>query len=222
MTIIQRPSLNFNDRKGQEPSIILLHYTGMENEEAALDRLCDVEAEVSAHYTIGRQGAIHQHVDEEKRAWHAGKGCWKECSDINSHSIGIELVNRGHEFGYEDFSEEQISVLIDLCAGIMQRHSIQYVLAHSDVAPARKEDPGEKFPWSVLAGQGIGVWPAVIDYEALGVMSALEYIGYDIDDPKAALIAFQRHYVPEVFSAGEQGLETELTKRRLQGLMDIS
>jgi len=202
MTIIHRPSPNFNDRKGQEPSIILLHYTGMENEEAALDRLCDVEAEVSAHYTIGRQGAIHQHVDEEKRAWHAGKGCWKECSDINSDSIGIELVNRGHEFGYE------------LCAGIMQRHSIQYVLAHSDVAPARKEDPGEKFPWAVLAKRGVGIWPAEVDCEALDVIGALEYIGYGVDDPKAALIAFQRHYVPEVFSAGEQGKE--------KGLMDIS
>ena len=154
--IAQRPSPNFGERKeGARPSMILIHYTGMETAEAAFSRLCDPASEVSAHYMIERNGQITQMVDEDKRAWHAGVSLWQGETDINSCSIGIELENKGHEFGYEDFPPAQIKALIALCHDIMTRHEIKWILGHEDVAPGRKQDPGEKFPWSVLAQHGL-------------------------------------------------------------------
>ncbi|HEY5348068.1 MAG TPA: N-acetylmuramoyl-L-alanine amidase, partial [Rhizomicrobium sp.] len=142
--------------------MLVLHYTGMQSAEAALARLCDPAAKVSAHYTIDRKGHVYAHVAEERRAWHAGVSCWAGARDINSHSIGIELVNPGHEFGYVAFSDAQIAALTELAHGILARHPIPRAraLAHSDVAPMRKMDPGELFPWQHLAGQGIGLWAA--------------------------------------------------------------
>ena len=177
--------------------MLILHYTGMRTAEEALKRLCDPAAKVSAHYTIDRDGRIYTHVAEERRAWHAGVSAWRGAWDVNSRSIGIELVNPGHEFGYIPFTDEQIAALIELSREILARHPIpvRHVLAHSDVAPMRKEDPGELFPWQTLAQNGIGLWPGEKDDDA-SAESLTEY-GYDADAPRARVIlAFQRHFRP--------------------------
>jgi N-acetylmuramoyl-L-alanine amidase len=161
MKIIQHPSPNFNDREGHAVDMLVLHYTGMKSGLNAIDRMCDTTAEVSAHYMIEEDGRIFQLVDESMRAWHAGKSYWRGHTNINQRSIGIELVNPGHEFGYRDFPEVQMQSVIWLCKEILVRHDIpaRNVVGHSDVAPVRKDDPGERFPWQRLAGEGIGLWP---------------------------------------------------------------
>ena len=210
--IVERPSPNFNERREGAPiDILLLHYTGMPTAEGALARLCDPEAKVSAHYTIDEDGTIYRHVAEAKRAWHAGASCWAGAHDINGRSIGIELVNPGHEFGYRDFPEAQIAALIELAQGIVKRHPIppKRVLGHSDVAPLRKVDPGEKFPWPRLAAAGIGVWPKhprldiSRSVQVPEVQRDLAAIGYECpasgvldEDTRLAVSAFQRHFRP--------------------------
>ena len=159
---IERPSPNYDPRRAGCPiDILVLHYTGMRTAEEALERLCDPAAKVSAHYTIDRGGCIYRHVDESLRARHAGVSWWAGERDVNSRSIGIELVNPGHEFGYVLFSDAQIVALIKLARGVLTRHPIppHRVVGHSDVAPARKMDPGELFPWRELAENGIGIFP---------------------------------------------------------------
>lgn len=159
---ILRPSPNFGPRRASPLDMIIIHYTGMQTAQDALDRLCDPEAEVSSHYMIDEAGQIFCLVEEAQRAWHAGVSEWQGRTDINSHSIGIELVNPGHEFGYQPFPEPQIQALVELCHDIFSRHDIkpEYILGHEDVAPGRKKDPGELFPWKELAlHNGIGVWP---------------------------------------------------------------
>ena len=156
------PSENFGERnKGLTPDMILLHYTGMPDLEGALYRLCTAGTDVSAHYVVLEDGRILQCVPEDKRAWHAGVSYWAGETDINSCSIGIEIVNPGHEFGYADFPLRQTAAVISLCKAIITRRgpiSPDRVLAHSDVAPSRKQDPGEKFPWELLSDSGIGHW----------------------------------------------------------------
>ena len=202
MKRVEMPSPNYNDRGGAPIDMLLLHYTGMPGAREALDRLCDASAKVSAHYTIDEDGTIYAHVPEARRAWHAGVAYWAGTTDINARSIGIELVNPGHEFGYRDFTEDQIASLITLCHGILLRHPIPSarVLGHSDVAPARKEDPGELFPWAQLAKAGIGLWPQASASEldsSLGA-DALTRYGYDPDAPQNKVItAFQRHFRPK-------------------------
>ena len=164
MTIdaIHRPSPNFGDRaRGGAIDMVVLHYTGMETTEDALYRLCDAGARVSAHYLIDEAGQVYALVGEAFRAWHAGEAAWAGDSDINSRSIGIEIANPGHEYGYRDFPGTQINALISLASDIIQRHGIpaSRILGHSDVAPARKQDPGERFPWARLAEAGIGLFP---------------------------------------------------------------
>jgi len=146
-TVIDMPSPNFGPRRGGPVDMLILHYTGMNSAEDALARLCDPAAEVSAHYLIDQRGIIYRLVDEQCRAWHAGIACWAGETDINNRSIGIELVNPGHEFGYEPFPPRQMAALIALGQAIVERHPIPpwRVLGHSDVAPARKTDPGELF-----------------------------------------------------------------------------
>ncbi|HKQ10196.1 MAG TPA: N-acetylmuramoyl-L-alanine amidase [Rhizomicrobium sp.] len=196
---MDRPSPNHDARPdGAAIDMLVLHYTGMATADAALDRLCDPAAKVSAHYTIDEDGTVYGHVAEARRAWHAGVGHWAGANDINARSIGIELVNPGHEFGYREFPADQIAVLTTLCHSILMRHPIPSwrVLGHSDVAPARKEDPGELFPWAQLAQAGIGLWPQVIasDLEA----KALARYGYDPQAPQDKIImAFQRHFRPK-------------------------
>src|SRR5215468_2762339 len=163
MKIVQCSSPNHDARpEGAAIDILVLHYTGMKTADEALARLTDAASKVSAHYTIGRDGRVFAHVPEERRAWHAGVSFWAGERNVNARSIGIELVNPGHEFGYIPFTDEQIGALIDLSRGILSRHPIPSarVIGHSDVAPARKTDPGELFPWQQLADYGIGVWPA--------------------------------------------------------------
>ncbi|MCT8996865.1 N-acetylmuramoyl-L-alanine amidase [Chelativorans intermedius] len=157
------PSPNFGVRRsGMRPDAVILHYTGMDSAEAAECRLCDPAAEVSAHYLVHEDGRVVQMVAEAARAWHAGRASWQGLSDVNSFSIGIEIVNPGHAGGYPDFPESQIAAVIALCRDICRRHGIaaHRVLAHSDVAPGRKVDPGEKFPWHRLAREGVGHYVA--------------------------------------------------------------
>lgn len=211
-------SPNFDARAEPEPDILLLHYTGMEDAPAALARLRDPAAKVSCHYVVLEDGRVLQLVPEEKRAWHAGIGSWEGEGDVNSRSIGIEIVNRGHDFDYPDFPGVQIEAAIALCRDVMERRRIapEKVLAHSDVAPLRKIDPGEKFPWKKLFKAGVGhfVPPVPIGdlggwkegdsgdrVEALQSMLALYGYGVEItgrfDATTAAVVrAFQRHFRP--------------------------
>lgn len=207
--------------------MIILHYTGMENEEAALTRLCDPAAKVSAHYVVNESGGVHQLVDDNHRAWHAGVSYWNGVIDINSHSIGIEIVNPGHEFGYRTFPDAQIAALTKLCKQLMKTHSIKpsHVLGHSDIAPARKDDPGELFPWQQLGAHGIGVWP---DETKSASMSEPEFIkalvvyGYNPDTPADKLItAFHRHFCPEKFAKGQNPAAIDnLSISRLNSLLN--
>lgn len=196
------PSPNWNERK-LPVNMVVLHYTGMETAQAALDRLCDPAAEVSAHYLIDEDGTVTGLVDEDKRAWHAGRSSWRGITDVNSASVGIELVNPGHEFGYRPFPDAQIEALLPLLADIVKRHNVPRanVVGHSDVAPARKEDPGELFPWELLARHRLCLptpklsMRLLYDNEAAFFL-ALERFGYDISDGRAATTAFQRRWRP--------------------------
>ena len=190
------PSPNWNERK-LPVSMVVLHYTGMRTAADALERMCSPAAEVSAHYMIDEDGTVTQLVDEEKRAWHA-------ITDVNSASVGIELVNPGHEFGYRPFPEEQIDALLPLLADIVRRHNVPRanVVGHSDVAPARKTDPGERFPWERLARLRLALPVPKLSmrliYDNRGAFFlALERFGYDITDERAALRAFQRRFRPQ-------------------------
>ena len=161
--MIHSPSPNFDARKSDaNVDMLVLHYTGMRDGHVALERLRDPATKVSAHYMIEEEGTVYALVDEELRAWHAGVSCWAGQRDINGCSIGIELVNPGHEFGYRPFPAKQRDALVALAEDIVRRHAIpaHRVLGHSDVAPARKQDPGELFDWAGLARVGIGLWPA--------------------------------------------------------------
>ena len=221
MQVIERPSPNQEPRlEGRAPDMLLLHYTGMKSGSEALDRLCDPEAKVSAHYLIEEDGRVFALVPEDRRAWHAGLAFWAGESDVNSRSIGIELVNPGHEFGYRPFPDAQIDSLIELCTGILARHSIpaSRVLGHSDVAPLRKEDPGELFPWRRLAEAGIGVWPEDETGDARALPALLSAIGYGYltEDGAAAVCAFQRHWLPESVT----GQADEATRRRAAAVLE--
>ncbi len=203
MTISDCPSPNF-DARALPVSMIVLHYTGMPDAEGAIARLCSPEARVSAHYVIKEDGEILQLVDEEVRAWHAGKSYWRGVTDINSASVGIEIVNPGHEFGYRLFPDEQIAALIPLVADIKARHGIGRgnIVGHSDIAPTRKEDPGELFPWDALANRRLALPSPTRDlmdpyWTDAGFTLALERFGYDVTDPLKATIAFQRRFRPD-------------------------
>jgi N-acetylmuramoyl-L-alanine amidase len=232
------PSPNFGDRnKGRLPDMILLHYTGMPDVEGALAKLCSAGTDVSAHYVVLEDGRIVQCVPEAKRAWHAGVASWAGEEDINSCSIGIEIVNRGHDWGYPDFPLRQIAAVIALCRGIMLRHQLpaHRVLGHSDVAPSRKKDPGEKFPWHSLANSGVGHWVQAAPIvrgeslklgaegdEVLGLQQALARYGYGIPQngkydasTMEVVTAFQRHFRP----ARVDGVADHSTLTTLQALL---
>lgn len=202
MALIERPSPNYSDRPaGTAIDMVVLHYTGMMSGAAALERLCDPAAKVSAHYLIDEDGASYRLVPENKRAWHAGFSYWAGATNINDRSIGIEIVNPGHEFGYRPFPEIQMSVLETLLAEILNRHKISAhrIVGHSDIAPSRKQDPGELFDWRRLAAQGLAVWPAKTREPPApdNARSLLTEIGYDPDADAADVIAaFQRRFVP--------------------------
>jgi len=208
------PSPNFDERPAEQAvDILVIHYTGMTSAHAALERLTDARAQVSAHYLIDEDGSVVQLVDETKRAWHAGISMWRGRSGVNGRSIGIELVNPGHEFGYRPFPDAQMRALEDLAAAILARHPAivaANIVGHSDVAPTRKNDPGELFDWRRLAEKGIGLWPTtgVVDpVPETEVGPSLARIGYDIADIRAAIIAFQRRFAPHRLD-GVADLET--------------
>lgn len=198
-----RPSPNFGPRRpgpdGRPAAIdmLVLHYTDMASAAASLDRLCDPEAQVSAHYLIDEDGTIHQLVAEAERAWHAGLAYWRGIRDINSRSIGIELQNPGHGLGYRPFPDAQIDSLVALSRDLLTRHPIRPrdILGHSDVAPARKRDPGELFPWPRLAAHGIGLWPDGPAEADGSLPDILDRIGYD-REAEHLIEAFQRRYRP--------------------------
>lgn len=218
--------------------MILLHYTGMVNGASALSRLCSADSKVSSHYVVFEDGRIVQCVPEAARAWHAGVSYWAGETDLNSRSIGIEIVNGGHDYGYPDFPPLQIAAVISICKSILTRYPIyaDRVLAHSDVAPARKQDPGEKFPWDLLAQSGIGHWvkPAPVSATALfqpgdtsddvrNLQRALKSYGYGVeetgtldDQTRTVVAAFQRHFRP----ARVDGLADQSTLETLTALME--
>lgn len=201
--MIDCPSPNWDERS-LPVSMLVLHYTGMADAASAIARLTDPDAKVSAHYLVAEDGEIVRMVPEEKRAWHAGVSQWRGITDVNSASIGIEIVNPGHEFGYRPFPEAQLEALVPLIAEIVDRHGITpaNVVGHSDVAPARKQDPGELFPWERLARVRLALpRPARGLADPLwtpgGFLLALERFGYDVKDGPAAVTAFQRRFRPE-------------------------
>lgn len=233
--IIDAPSPNHDARiHGKSVDILLLHYTGMKTGQAAVDRLLDPEATVSSHYVVDEDGTVYRLVAEERRAWHAGVSYWRGAERINDRCIGIEIVNPGHEWGYRDFPALQMAVVCDLCLGILSRHPIppRNVIGHSDVAPDRKEDPGEKFDWQGLADNGVGLWPKDIsDLGTAGVLTDetamrlvradLAAIGYRIaahgahdKDLATVLRAFQRHWRQEEIN----GLADAGTRARLRAV----
>lgn len=221
---ILRPSPNFDDRPpGAQIKYLILHYTGMATGEAALARLCDEKSKVSAHYFIDEDGLVYALVDEDRRAWHAGKSAWQEDRDINGLSIGIELVNPGHDSpgyvgDYRDFPAAQMSALIILCQDILARHDIKpwHILAHSDIAPDRKIDPGEKFDWQALSEKGIGIWPKqgkiAQSTDVRSFQRMLAEYGYPVDitgtcdaQTQQVISAFQRHFRPADFTGRPDG-----------------
>ena len=214
------PSANYGERRnGREPDMIVLHYTGMADAKRAVAKLTTAGTEVSSHYVVHEDGRIIQCVPEAKRAWHAGASSWAGETDVNSCSIGIEIVNGGHDFGLPDYPLRQIAAVIALCKGIVIRRKIapHRVLGHSDVSPGRKQDPGEKFPWQLLADSGVGqyVRPAGIASgptmtvgnsgdNVRALQEALADYGYGVpvsgiyDFPTVEVVtAFQRHFRPQ-------------------------
>jgi len=211
------PSPNHGERRGfLRPQYVILHYTGMSTAEAAITLLRDPSAEVSSHYVVDEGGRVVQLTPESRRAWHAGVSCWRGVSDMNSASVGIEICNAGHDGGLPAFPDRQIESVIELCKDLASRHAIrpERFLAHSDIAPSRKRDPGERFPWAELARAGVGNW---VEAESpsenpvygrgqegpnvRGLQTLLSLYGYDIQsngvyDAKTEVVvaAFQRHF----------------------------
>ena len=209
----KKSSPNFSSRSsGTKIDMVILHYTGMKTKHSAIKRLCNKKAKVSSHYLIDVQGKIFKLVDEKFTAWHAGKASWKGKHDINNRSIGIELVNPGHRYGYKKFTKKQVSSLISLLKKMIKRHKIpkNRILGHSDVAPQRKMDPGEFFDWNYLAERDIGVWPkdqypkSKKNHTTKSLQLMLAGIGYEINtsgkldrQTKKVVSAFQRHFRPK-------------------------
>ncbi len=223
--------------------MLVLHYTGMQTAQAAIQRLCDSQARVSAHYVVEEDGAILRLVPEERRAWHAGRGAWQGETDCNAASIGIELVTPGHEFGYREFPEAQIEAVVSLVTDIRTRWTIPdaRIIAHSDLAPDRKQDPGERFPWKRLAAVGHGLWfePAQERIAALGaalgpgdqglgvivLRAGLHRLGYGLqpggdydEETRLTVAAFQRHWRPSQVDGVADG-ETRAT---LMGVLQMA
>ena len=238
MELIEAPSPNFDARKAP-PDMAVLHYTGMQTGEAALARLRDPEAKVSSHYLVEEDGRVFALVPEERRAWHAGISFWRGERDCNGASVGIEIVNPGHEFGYRPFPDAQIASVIELLDGIRSRWTIpdERIVGHSDVAPERKIDPGELFPWKRLAEAGHGLWvepatappgpPLGDGDEGPGVFvlqAGLTRLGYDSAPSggydahtRTIVTAFQRHWRP----GQVDGVADGETRARLMGLLRL-
>jgi N-acetylmuramoyl-L-alanine amidase len=236
LPIIDLPSPN-HDARNEAVDMLILHYTGMKSAGEAIDRLRDPDAAVSSHYVVDEDGSVFRLVPEDRRAWHAGVSYWRGHTALNARSIGIEIVNPGHEWGYRDFPVLQLAAVCDLCLTILARHAIpaRNIVGHSDVAPDRKEDPGERFIWRALAENGVGLWPTgAVDLGTLGsvrdatmlrpVRAALAEIGYRVApegglDPALSTVlrAFQRHWRPEAVT----GQADDGTLVRLLAVRDL-
>ncbi|MBN8553395.1 MAG: N-acetylmuramoyl-L-alanine amidase [Caulobacterales bacterium] len=242
LTLIDKPTPNVDARR-TVPDMIILHYTGMRTGAAAIERLCDPEARVSAHYVVEEDGRIYRLADEARRCWHAGVSHWRGEEELNHASIGIEIVNPGHEWGYRAFSEAQIQAVIALVADIRTRWTVpnDRIIGHSDVAPDRKEDPGELFPWKRLAEAGHGLWfePAIERVAALGppigpgeeglgvvvLQAGLRRLGYGLEQTgiydeatRLTVTAFQRHWRQDNID----GIADGETRARLVGLLQLA
>ncbi len=207
----EAPSPNWDERM-LPVTMVVMHYTGMQSAAEALDRMCDADAKVSAHYMIDEDGTVTRMVPEDKRAWHAGKSYWRGITDVNSASVGIELVNPGHEWGYRPFTDAQMEALVPLLAAIVQRHQVPIanIVGHSEIAPARKDDPGELFEWEMLARYKLAMRTPkprirLIYDEPSAFFLALERWGYDIADGRAAVRAFQRRWRPRIIDGEVDG-----------------
>jgi N-acetylmuramoyl-L-alanine amidase len=233
------PNFDYRPEKARI-DLLVLHYTGMKNGKEALDKMCDPVAKVSAHYMVDRDGSVVNLVSEDKRAWHAGISCWQGMSSLNDTSLGIEIVNPGHEWGYIPFTDEQMASVTVLCKEVMARHGIEArnVVGHSDIAPSRKEDPGELFDWKGLALEGIGLWPDVKKMRksdetliALGsedidvgrIQKMLLDYGYHIrvdgyygSKTEDVVRGFKRHYVTEHLNVSWDRLADARLKRLLE------
>jgi N-acetylmuramoyl-L-alanine amidase len=236
LPIIDLPGPN-HDERNETVDMLILHYTGMKTAGDAIDRLRDPVAAVSSHYVVDEDGSVFRLVPEDRRAWHAGVSYWRGHTALNARSVGVEIVNPGHEWGYRDFPVLQLAAVCDLCLGILARHAIpaHNIVGHSDVAPDRKEDPGERFDWRALAENGVGLWPAgAVDLGTMGavrdavklrpVRAALAEIGYRVAlegelDPALSTVlrAFQRHWRPEAVT----GQADDGTLVRLLGVRDL-
>jgi N-acetylmuramoyl-L-alanine amidase len=232
--IIDLPSPNFGSRAANTPiDMLVVHYTGMVDAQSALKRLSDPVAKVSAHYCIDEGGTIYQLVGEEKRAWHAGISYWRGETDVNSRSLGIELVNPGHDHGYRAFPTAQMESLIGLSSQILARHPIpkRNVVGHSDIAPSRKQDPGELFDWQALASEGIGLWPSPLSETTHAPCNPdimLADYGYETTATDSGTVsaragthsvveAFQRHFRPSKID----GVMDEQSTRLLMTLLEV-
>ncbi len=211
MEITKFYSPNFDKKKRPNKNItaIIIHYTGMQSERESIKRLTSIRSKVSCHYLINRSGKIFKMVRDENIAWHAGKSMWRNYKNLNENSIGIELVNRGHQYGYQNYTKKQINKLVLLCKHLVKKYKIKrgLILGHSDIAPLRKIDPGEKFPWKYLSSKGIGIYPKKIldkqsNYPKLQIkrfLKNLRKIGYrylNSNLKKKIIKNFQRRYRP--------------------------
>jgi len=215
-------SPNFDKKKRSHKSIkfLVIHYTGMQSERESIKRLCNPKSKVSSHYLISQNGKVYQLVMDNRIAWHAGKSCWGKYKNLNKNSIGIEMVNKGHKFGYTNFKKKQLSNLIKICQNLIKKYKIkkQNIVGHSDIAPLRKLDPGEKFPWKKLGKNKIGIWHSlkegglikfrkikIVNKSKVEFINKLKKIGYCFNARrKGSLIkitkAFQRHYRKELIN----------------------
>ena len=222
MKIVNNYSPNFDKKKRSYKSIkfVVIHYTGMQSERESIWRLCNIKSKVSSHYLITQNGKIYRLVEDNCIAWHAGKSCWGKYKNLNKNSIGIEMVNKGHEFGYSNFKKKQISSLIIICKNLIKKYKIKRrnIVGHSDIAPSRKLDPGEKFPWKRLGDNKIGVWHnfknkhlvkfrniKISDKSKIEFIYKLKKIGYCFNNKKKGsflkiIKAFQRHYRKELIN----------------------
>ena len=209
-------SPNFAQKKRSDESIkfIIIHYTGMQSERESIKRLCDPNSKVSSHFLINQKGKILRLVKDNKIAWHAGKSSWGGFKNLNKNSIGIEMVNKGHKFGYTNFKKKQLSNLIKICQNLIKKYKIkrQNIVGHSDIAPLRKLDPGEKFPWKKLGNNKIGIWHnlkegnlikfrkiKIVNKSKVEFINKLKKIGYCFNSGRKGssikiIKAFQRHY----------------------------
>ena len=220
INVIYSPNFDQKKRSSKSIKLLVIHYTGMQSERESIMRLCNPKYKVSSHFVINQNGKIYRLVQDYQTAWHAGKSCWGKYKNLNKNSIGIELVNKGHEFDYTNFKKKQLSSLIKICKILIKKYKIKKrnIVGHSDISPLRKIDPGEKFPWKELADKKIGIWhnckaKDLIKFRQVRIsnkfksefINNLKKIGYCFNNKKKASFsktveAFQRHYRKELIN----------------------